>query len=111
MFSLPATYAVFDPSQMYSAKAEKDAKQAAKKASKDAARITSLPCGDFSCRICYNVARRVTAAISREIKPVAQDRTAQENDVQEFLASCRVNSTVDERACVSAHDQRQRSAR
>ena len=106
MFSVPATYAVFDPSQMYSAQAEREATLAAKKAEQDAtkaakqaAKLASAGCGDYSCRICYNVVQRVAHAVTREIKsdvrPIASDRTAQENDVAEFMASRRGQKLVE----------------
>ena len=95
MFSVPATYAVFDPSQQYSAQAEREAALAAKKAQQDAdkaakqaAKLASAGCGNYSCRICYNVVQRVTAAVTREIKSDARpnlDRANAENDVVEFM--------------------------
>jgi hypothetical protein len=97
MFTVPPTHATFDPSQMYSAKTEKEAAQAAKKAAKEAAKIVNAGCGNFSCRICYNVVQRVASAISREIKieTKSNNRIAQENLVDEFMRDRR-SSRIDE---------------
>jgi flagellar motility protein MotE (MotC chaperone) len=51
----------------YSAKAEKEAAQAAKNA-QQAKQIPSTGCGNHSCRICYNVVQRVANAVRPQEK-------------------------------------------
>jgi hypothetical protein len=84
----------------YSAKAEKETAQAAKKQAK----LDSTPtkCGNFSCRLCYGLPERIARAVSREIKAddtvqasvptrIARDiatnpdRRKAEQDLQDFL--------------------------
>jgi hypothetical protein len=97
---------------MYSAKAEQEALQAARKAKQDeqkaakeaekqAKQIPSTGCGNYSCRICYGIFGKAAFAAQE------QDRKRAEKDVQDFMQerrSSRIDQCV-ERVIRCAHGE------